>query len=192
MPRLAISQQRLLRIATVALCLYLVGRAITLAMLRPSSTSMIIVYALGSFTWVLLGVLLRPLAPIVMTMGMASYIIGMGLRIGYLFYQQPLPTGYVESGSPWPLALALKAVAIVCLAFTLWQGRVGHRMLWLLFLAFAVAVAVRVVCYQSLSIAEFSFVNLLRDLLGGGSYFALAITLYFQSAFLAAEGAEAR
>ncbi|QMV84406.1 hypothetical protein HW450_08500 [Corynebacterium hindlerae] len=160
------------------LAMYLLLRAVVLV--DSAETAFVVWLMIGCSVaaWLSMWVLLRPLAPIAMSISAASYIVGMLIRAGHETHLWAFPMEYGATADSWPFAQLMTVVAYALLAYVVWKHHIGHRFLHLHIMAFIVLVVIRTVATDQANLGLFTSIVLLRDLIGGTLYIALAITFY--------------
>lgn len=160
------------------LAMYLLLRAVVLV--DSAETAFVVWLMIGCSVaaWLSMWVLLRPLAPIAMSISAASYIVGMLIRAGHETHLWAFPMEYGGSADSWPFAQLMTVIAYSLLAYIVRNHRIGHRFLHLHIVAFIVLVVARTVATDYANLGVYTSIVLLRDLVGGTLYIALAITFY--------------
>lgn len=158
--------------------IYLVSRALLFAVPEGTIAMLWLMVGGSAAAWVGMWWLLRSLAPLMMSLSASSYICAMLIRAIQETQLWVHPMGYRDDSTSWLVAQFLTALAYCLLAYIVWKEQIGHRFLYLHIVVFVALVIVRTIAAVHADLGTYITVMLIRDLVGGALYIALAITFF--------------
>lgn len=157
----------------VVVSLYLSVRGVVKAVNSHSVLWAFVVMVLGLGSWLCMWMVLKNYARIVATAAFLSYAAAMLLR--FLMQFHVVEWRVLNGHGRWPVSVVLAIAAYVLIAAAFLVHRLGHVLIPLSFLAFAVCGGLLQQFTGEVSVPMINFIALLCDLSGTAAYMAVML-----------------